>query len=360
MRVVVAMSGGVDSSVAAKLLRDAGHDVIGVFLRNGVVADQRAPKSRHQGCCSVRDACDAEEVAGILDIPFHSLDHSEEFATIIDTFVSEYAAGRTPNPCVQCNRSLKFGALLNFADAMGADRIATGHYARLERKGSEVVLRRALALDKDQSYVLATVRPEALQRTVYPLGDLPKKTVREIAESSGLPVFDKAESQEICFVPTGNYRDLLRNKRPELFAPGEIVDQDGAVVGTHSGAVGFTVGQRRGLGIGGGGGPRYVTATDPKTNRVTVGDRRVLQQQSLRLRSLNWLVPAPATAVDWNGILQIRAHHVGRNAILHWQPGMATVRLTMEAPGEVVSPGQIGVFYRDDQVLLAGTVERDQ
>ena len=263
MRVVVAMSGGVDSSVSALLLREQGHDVIGVFLRNGVEAGDQPARGRAHGCCGATDALDAEEVASALSIPFYALDHARDFARVIDDFVAAYARGETPNPCVQCNRELKFGALLRFARALGAERLATGHYARVAADGDGVALLRATDRAKDQSYVLATVEREALARALFPVGGLTKAEVRERARRAGLPVHAKPESFDLCFVPSGDHRDLLRERRPELFRDGPIRDVDGAELGRHGGAAGFTVGQRRGLALAFGG-PRYVVASEPR------------------------------------------------------------------------------------------------
>ncbi len=363
MRVVVAMSGGVDSSVSALLLREQGHDVLGVFLRNGVEAGARG---KGHGCCGATDARDAEEVAANLGIPFYALDHAAPFGRIIDDFVAAYARGETPNPCMQCNRDLKFGALLEFAERMGAERLATGHYARLVSRddgvepsngaecGDAIELRRARDPAKDQSYVLATVAPEALARSCFPIGALLKSEVRERARRAGLPVHSKPESQEICFVPTGDYRDLVRARRPELFQPGEIRDLDGHYVGTHEGTAGFTVGQRRGLGIAFGE-PRYVVATEPATNRVIVGRRADLAQLHARLHAPNPLAPAHEWAVGARVELQVRAHHApvaGTVAAI----ASDLVEVALDPPGESLTPGQVGVLYRGDRALLAGTL----
>ncbi len=351
MRIVVAMSGGVDSSVSALLLREAGHDVVGVFLRNGIEAGARG---KGQGCCGATDARDAEEVAAALSIPFYALDHAEPFRRVIDEFVAAYARGETPNPCVQCNRELKFGALLEFAERMGAQRLATGHYARIDVHGDEVALRRAQDLAKDQSYVLATVDRRNLARALFPLADLEKSQVRDHARRAGLPVHAKPESQEICFVPTGDYRDLLRERRPELLRPGVVRDLDGTPLGTHAGAAGFTVGQRKGLALATGT-PRYVVRTDPETNEVVVGDRTDLLQRVASVRAPNFLVDratlVPGLAVQ----LQVRAHHSPVAAIVR-EIAAGMVTLDLDAPGEALTPGQVGVAYADDRVLFAGTL----
>ena len=307
MRVVVAMSGGVDSSVSALLLREAGHDVVGVYLRNGVEGPRA--RGRGHGCCGVADACDAEEVAALLGIPFYALDESAAFGRIVDEFVAAYARGDTPNPCIQCNRELKFGELLRFARALGVERVATGHYARCTADGEGVALRRARDLAKDQSYVLARVPAAALARALFPVGELAKDEVRAHARRAGLPVHAKAESQEICFVPTGDYRDLLRARRPELFRSGPIRDADGSELGVHDGTAGFTVGQRRGTRLALGT-PRYVLRTEPAANAVVVGTRAQLLQRSARLRQVEWLAEERGAGAAEGWSLQVRAHHV--------------------------------------------------
>jgi tRNA-specific 2-thiouridylase len=335
MRVVVAMSGGVDSSVSALLLREAGHDVVGVYLRNGV----ESPRARGKGhgCCGVADACDAEEVAALLGIPFYSLDESAAFDRIVSDFVDSYARGETPNPCIQCNRELKFGELLRFARALGVERVATGHYARCTAEGGGVVLRRARDRAKDQSYVLE---------------------VRAHARRAGLPVHAKAESQEICFVPSGDYRDLLRERRPELFRSGPVRAGDGRELGVHAGAAGFTVGQRRGIHLAFGA-PRYVLRTDPATNTVVVGTREELLQTSCRLRDVEWLAPEAESgaraAEGWS--LQVRAHHapIGVTAVTPVAGELgAVVDVALAPPGEAITPGQAGVLYASERVVGSG------
>jgi tRNA-specific 2-thiouridylase len=322
--------------------------VVGVFLRNGVT-EPRA-RGRGHGCCGVADALDAEEVAGLLGIPFYALDESAAFERIVAGFVGAYARGETPNPCVQCNRELKFGELLRFANALEAERVATGHYARCETRDDAVVLRRARERAKDQSYVLATVAPAALKRALFPVGELTKEEVRDHARRAGLPVHAKPESQEICFVPTGDYRDLLRERRPDLFRAGPVRDGSGALVGEHGGVAGFTVGQRKGLGVAFGA-PRYVVATDAATNTVVVGERRELLRQRCRLRDARWFA---SVAGDGGGrSLQVRAHHepVGLAGLALVDGG---AELTIAPPGEAITPGQIGVVYEGERVLGAG------
>ncbi len=246
-RVVLAMSGGVDSSVAACLLKEQGYEVIGLFMRTGSYAldEERRAKT----CCSVADSMDAQRVADLLDIPFYALDFEREFGRIKDYFVDEYVAGRTPNPCVMCNIWLKFGKLWGYGKQAGADFVATGHYARIAR-AADGTLRVARARDraKDQSYVLCGLRSQLLPHVLFPIGDYSKSEIRKIAREHDLPVHDKPESQEICFVPDDDYVSFLRECRPDHDSSGPIVDQDGHVLGTHSGIEAYTIGQRRGSG----------------------------------------------------------------------------------------------------------------
>ena len=308
-KVVVAMSGGVDSSVAAGLLQRAGYECVGVFMRLGndptdmtdaVVEEVACPPekqkeawkggggSHKQGCCSSSDAADARYVAGLLDIPFYALNFQHDFGGIIDYFVREYNAGRTPNPCVRCNEYLKFGKLSRYAHAIGADYVATGHYARIAEVGGETHLMRGLDLKKDQAYVLFGVPQAELGRMLLPIGEMEKSEVRRIAEELKLPVFDKPDSQEICFVPDNDYARLVKKKTPELVRAGAFVDPSGKVLGEHAGHQHFTIGQRRRTGVSLGY-PIYVTGIDAGTNQVTLGKKEELMHRTLVAREVNWL-----------------------------------------------------------------------
>ncbi len=247
-RVVLAMSGGVDSSVAAHLLKEQGHEVIGLFMRTGASAEETERRART--CCSATDAIDARNVADRLDIPFYALDFERDFARLMDQFADEYVAGRTPNPCVMCNIWLKFGKLWSYGKQVGAAFVATGHYARIAT-APDGTPRVARAVDhlKDQSYVLCGVRRELLPHVLFPVGHYPKAEIRAIARGLGLPVHDKPDSQEICFVPNDNYLDFVRTRRPDRNTSGMIVDEEGMALAPHSGIEAFTIGQRRGLGI---------------------------------------------------------------------------------------------------------------
>src|SRR5262245_42104474 len=295
-RIVLAMSGGVDSSVAAHLLVEQGHDVIGVFMRHGEQSpvacseqgagslergDKSAQLLHHkQGCCTAADAEDARRVADKLGIPFYALNLQAEFVEIINYFVSEYSAGRTPNPCVQCNNWIKFGKLFDYADSVGAEFVATGHYARLEEQddGSTALLR-GVDADKDQSYVLFGIRRELLSRMMLPIGTFEKPTIRKLAAELGLRVAEKKDSQEICFVTRGRYDEFVRGRGVGGEA-GELVTTDGTVIGEHAGIEGFTVGQRKGLRVALGD-RKFVVRIEPDARRVVIGDRDELHQHEL-------------------------------------------------------------------------------
>jgi tRNA-specific 2-thiouridylase len=308
-KVVVAMSGGVDSSVAAALLLRDGYEVMGAFMRLGSPAGVEAdhgeacatePGARQkQGCCSVLDAADARRVAGMLDIPFYVLNFQEDFGRVIDYFVSEYNRGRTPNPCVRCNDWLKFGKLAKYAEAVGADFVASGHYARMgtDPATGQKALLRGLDHKKDQSYVLFGMSRTAMEHTLLPVGGFEKHQVRALAEELKLPVFNKPDSQEICFVPNQDYAGLVRRRTPEAFAPGELVNREGEVVGRHEGHQHFTIGQRKGVGVAFGY-PIYVADIDPASNRVTLGEKQDLLKSALVATQANWLVDRVRTALD--------------------------------------------------------------
>ncbi|MFA6046481.1 MAG: tRNA 2-thiouridine(34) synthase MnmA [Phycisphaerales bacterium] len=306
-KVLVAMSGGVDSSVAAALLRRDGYDVVGCFMRlgsPGETLDELSPgdeaceagagptKIGHQGCCSITDAADARAVAAELGVPFYVCNFKKDFGRIIDYFVDEYANGRTPNPCVRCNDWLKFGKLHEYATQIGADFVASGHYARIGEVAGQPALLRGVDESKDQSYVLFGVPRGQLGRMMLPIGAMEKPRVRELAREFGLPVFNKPDSQEICFVPDNNYAGLVDRRRPGLAARGEVVDTSGKVLGEHDGQHHFTVGQRRGLSISLGY-PIYVVSKDAKANRVVVGEKKDLLSLGCVAGEANWLTDEP-------------------------------------------------------------------
>lgn len=352
-KVVVAMSGGVDSSVAACLLHEQGYEVIGLFMRVGAESDESAAPEiadRHRGCCSAVDAADARFVAGLLDIPFYALNFQKDFDRIIDYFADEYAHGRTPNPCVVCNHDLKFGKLADYADAVGARYIATGHYARIEQHRGQLRLRRGVDSKKDQSYVLFGIERAMLDRILLPIGSMSKAEVREHARRFGLPVCDKPDSVELCFVPDQDYARIVRQRRPDAFGDGEVVDEQGRVIGRHSGTPQFTIGQRRGLGIAAGV-PIYVTGIDPKSRRVTVGTRDQLFERGLIAERANFLIDEPDDA--FRARVKIRYLHQAVGATVERTSDDA-VRVIFDEPQSAVTPGQAVVFYDDEEYVIGG------
>ena len=353
MKVLAAMSGGVDSSVAAARMVDAGHDVVGVHLALSTAPGTLRTGSR--GCCSKEDASDARRVADVLGIPFYVWDFAEKFkADVIDDFVSSYARGETPNPCVRCNQRIKFSALAARALALGFDTVATGHYARL----SDGRLRRAVDRDKDQSYVLAVLTAEQLRHAAFPIGDTPKPQIRSEAARRGLAVADKPDSHDICFIPSGNTRAFLGERIG--VRRGAVVNADGAVLATHDGVHGFTIGQRKGLGIAGpgpDGRPRYVTAIDADTATVHVGEAGDLDVFALTGRA-----PVFTAGAAFSGpvecAVQVRAHGEIASAVVELTGDELDVRLRTPLRG--VARGQTLVLYRPepdgDEVLGSATI----
>lgn len=365
-RVVLAMSGGVDSSASAWLLREQGFEVIGLFMRSGASEEVCATSlpqgslpivredGRKQGCCSSRDAADARRVADELDIPFHALNFQEAFGRIKDYFADEYLSGRTPNPCVMCNNWLKFGKLWDFARQVDADFIASGHYARLTPLEYEdrPALVRGIDLGKDQSYVLFGLPRDLLDKVIFPVGAYDKDEIRDIARRAGLRVADKPDSQDICFVPDQDYAGFIRRHRGPQETTGDIVDTTGRVLGTHTGYEHFTIGQRRGLGIAFGE-PRYVVAVEAETRRVVVGTHAELGRHELEAHRLNWLVPAPPEKVRCTA--KIRYLHTPAACVAE-QTDTDRLRVTFDDPQFGVAPGQAVVLYEGDRVLGGGWI----
>jgi tRNA-specific 2-thiouridylase len=347
-RVVAAMSGGVDSSVAAWILRESGFEVLGLFMRNGVKLD---PAEAHKkSCCSLTDARDARMVSAFLGLPFQAVDLSGEFGGLIDHFVSEYQRGRTPNPCAICNRDLKMGRLLDFAEDLDAVAVATGHYARLEVLDGRVHLYRGVDTHKDQSYQLFSVPEAQLARTLFPLGDLKKPKVREMARHAGLRTSQKADSQEVCFVPSNNYRELLEQRGTPLH-PGLIVDSQGKQLGTHEGTEHFTIGQRRGLRIASGR-PLYVLELVPAEGLVIIGDREECKATSMVVEDLNWIGIEPELEIEC--LVQHRYHCTPARAVLRREGERAQVDFL--EPQMSVSPGQGAAFYWQDRLIGGGWI----
>jgi tRNA-uridine 2-sulfurtransferase len=352
-RIVVAMSGGVDSGAAAALLHEAGAEVVGVTLRLFDAAGTAA--SAGGRCCSPRDVEDARATAATLGIPHYVLDESAAFGrAVIDDFVAEHRAGRTPNPCVRCNERLKFGPLLRFARAVGAVGLATGHYARLDRRpGTAPRLLRAVDRDKDQSYFLFAVRPRWLGDVHFPVGEMRKDQVRHLARRMGLPGCDKPDSQEICFVPDGDHRAFLE-RRGGVGSPGTLVDEQGAVVGEHPGTHRFTVGQRRGVPAARGE-RRFVVRIDAATGTVFTGPRTGLARRALRVGDVRWMAAPPASAAALRAEVQIR-HRAPAQAAWITPGASGDALVELDAPVEGGAPGQAAVFFRDDEVLGGGWI----
>jgi tRNA-uridine 2-sulfurtransferase len=357
-RVVVAMSGGVDSSVVAALLKREGYDVVGITLQ---LYDHGAAVHRKGACCAGQDIHDARRVAEAIGIPHYVLDYEARFReAVIDRFADSYLAGETPIPCIECNRSIKFRDLLETARELGADVLATGHYvASRALAGGRRALYRAADPDRDQSYFLYATTPEQLQLLRFPLGELPKDQTRALARELGLAVADKADSQDICFVPQGKYSDIIERLKPGAVQGGEIVHLDGRVLGSHKGIIHYTIGQRRGLGLSVGE-PLYVVRLDANAARVVVGPREALASRIIHLTDLNWLGDAPPEVTGIEVAVRVRSTREPRPGLLRFAGTMATVELL--APEDGVSPGQACVLYESDlsraRVLGGGTIAR--
>jgi tRNA-uridine 2-sulfurtransferase len=356
-RVVVGMSGGVDSSVAAALLAEAGHDVVGVTMRVWASADAAERVSRFGACCGSEAVDDARRVATALGIPYYLLNMADEFdRAVIGPFADDYRRGRTPVPCVACNVDLKFGSLLARAHAWDAAAVATGHYARVTRTpDGRWVLRRARDLRKDQSDFLWPLTQRQLAAARFPVGELTKDEVREHARRLGLATADKPESQEICFVPDGDYRAYLRTRDPGVFRPGAIVDLEGRRLGGHAGVAGFTIGQRKGLGLSGGR-ARYVVDLDAETSRVVVGDAADLERGDLEVGRANFIAGGPPVG-PLRVTARIRHNHEPAAATIHVL-GNGRARVVFDTPQRAVTPGQSCVWYQGDEVIGGGVIER--
>ena len=376
------MSGGVDSSVAAHLLLEEGHEVIGVFMRHGEKAISACsldgapdsspllpvlnPRADHkQGCCSASDAEDGRRVAESLGIPFYALNLEAEFRGIIDYFVDEYTIGRTPNPCVMCNNRIKFGKLFDYADSVGAEFLATGHYARLERHDDQLHLRRGIDLSKDQSYVLFGIKQHYLKRMLLPVGHYEKSMIRETATMLGLNVAEKKDSQEICFVTSGKHDEFVRARQPNVDTSGDIVTTEGRVVGQHPGIEGFTIGQRKGLGVAMGE-PYFVTRIDPQTNQVVIGKKSALGRTAMSGSRINWLTNTTSSGIElipgnqFHCQAQFRYNSSakpGTASLGQSEDGEPNIYFEFDEPQHGIAPGQAMVLYEDDRVLGGGWID---
>jgi tRNA-uridine 2-sulfurtransferase len=348
-RVIVAMSGGVDSAVAAGLLVRQGYEVIGVTMRLWS-RDDAEGRLHQKRCCGVEDTDDARAAAEVLGIPHYVLNLEEEFGRrVVNYFVGEYERGRTPNPCLACNEHVKFRALLDRAVALDADRLATGHYARIRRGTEGFQLHRALDANKDQSYVLYTLQQAELQRLLFPVGEYAKPEIRRLALEMGLPLHDKPDSAEICFVPGNDYRAFLAERLPSR--PGSVLDADGNTVGRHDGIAGFTIGQRKGIGAFGG--KRFVTEIDPELNLITIGPEDDLMSNRLWTERPTWTAGRPP-APEFEAMVKVRYKS---------EPALARVRVHEESlevafalPLRAITPGQAAVLYDGDRVIGGGTI----
>jgi tRNA-specific 2-thiouridylase len=369
-RVVLAMSGGVDSSVAAHLLKEQGFEIVGVFMRHGEKSSQaceldsgkpnpllpilQGRLDHKQGCCSASDAADARRVADKMSIPFYALDLEEDFKRIVDYFIDEYQHARTPNPCVQCNNWIKFGRLFDYADAVDAKYVATGHYARrVAGNGNDAwELHRGLDDDKDQAYVLTGIDRKLLSRMLLPVGTFHKTHIRQMATDIGLKVADKKDSQEICFVTSGLHAQFIRDKTGKS-VPGEIVTEQGKVVGKHDGIEGFTIGQRKGLGVAMGS-PYFVTRIEADTSRVVIGPHESLGRKSLRANQTNWLYDVPLNQ-PFPAEVQIRYNSSPQLAKVTVNDDKS-FEVEFDEPAYGVSPGQLAAVFEGTRALGCGWI----
>ena len=349
-KALIAMSGGVDSSVAAYLLKEQGYELAGAMMKLYESSDPAV----QSGCCSADDALDAREVAGRIGIPFYVFNFVEDFAAqVIDRFIDAYQRGETPNPCIDCNRYLKFERFLRRADELGYDKIATGHYARIVKQGSRWLLKKGVDLSKDQSYALYTMTQTQLSRTLIPLGELSKTQVRELAAAQGLVTADKRDSQDICFAPGGDYAGFIERQTGSLPKPGLFKDTQGNTLGEHKGIIHYTVGQRKGLGISAGH-PIYVNKVCPQTNTVVVGGQEELYAKTLIARDINLIA-----AGRLDGPVQLRAkirYNQTEQPATVRQLDEDTLRVEFDQPQRAITKGQAVVLYDGDVIVGGGVI----
>lgn len=355
-RVVVAMSGGVDSSVAAALLVEQGYDVVGMMMRLWSEPSVDTTCSTHNRCCTPDQLDDARRIADQLGIPFYVLDTRDVFrSTIVDFFIEQHRMGVTPNPCIECNRSIRFDWLYNHARALDADYLATGHYARITQNADGIhQLRRGIDGGKDQSYVLSVLNQEHLAHTLFPCGDYTKPQIRELAAKFGLPTASKHDSQDLCFLGDGDYRRFLRENAPEMMQAGPIVLKDGTIIGEHTGLANYTVGQRKGLGVYGAE-PLYVLTVNPYRNALIVGTREELGQDSLTAARVNWQQAQPSD--PFRAQVKIRYKAQPADALVTpLDDGRVNIRF--DTPLRDITPGQGAVIYDGDLVIGVGIIEK--
>lgn len=350
-RALIAMSGGVDSSLAALLMKEKGYECIGCTMK--LYENEDAGIEKTKTCCSLDDVEDARNVACLLDMPFYVFNFTERFRTqVIDRFVQSYEEGRTPNPCIDCNRYMKFDKLYERAKLMGCEYIVTGHYARIEKEDGKFFLKKALDETKDQTYVLYTLTQDQLAHTMFPLGNLTKRTVRNIAEKNGFINANKPDSQDICFVPDGDYASVIEKYTGRICMPGNFVDTEGNIMGRHKGIIHYTLGQRKGLGIAAGK-PVYVCEIRPQTREVVLGNPEDLMSRDVYVSDFNWISGnAPGGRIRCTA--KVRYRQSEQPAVLSVEGDI--VHIVFDQPQRAITPGQAAVVYDGDVVLGGGTI----